>query len=270
MTENTTGEKPAREQRVELVLEALVIIAAMATIPLTYAESQGATGPLVTTADWGIWAIFTLEFVILYYYARDKRTYVRQSWLSIAIVIVSFPVLPYLLQLARLVRLIRLIRLVRLLRLAGATSIGLRALQRIFGRQGVLFVGTASIILVLAGGAALALLEPEVTDGGVGTGIWWALVTATTVGYGDVAPETVAGRAVGVMLMFLGIGIVGTLAASIAAYFIDPDESEELAELRKRVAELEDLNDRLDRIEVQQSRIEDLVRNGSGSEPENR
>jgi voltage-gated potassium channel len=116
---------------------------------------------------------------------------------------------------------------------------------------------------VLAGGAALALLEPEVTDGGVGTGIWWAIVTSTTVGYGDVAPESIPGRIVGVILMLLGIGIVGTLAASIAAHFIESDESDEsdeVKQLRERIADLEQVRDRLERIEESQNRIERLLK----------
>lgn len=248
-----------RRQRVEIWLEALVILAALATIPVTYAESRGVEGWPIVAGDWVIWTIFTLEFVVLYWFATDKRVYVRGNLLSVFIIIVSFPLLPSLLALARLIRLVRLVRLLRLLRLATVTTKGLRALQRIFGRQGVLFVGAASIILILAGGAALALLEPEVTDGGVGTGIWWAIVTATTVGYGDVAPETVAGRIVGVMLMLLGIGIVGTLAASIAAHFIDSDDGVEVEHLRERISELERVHDRLDRIEENQHRIEQLL-----------
>jgi voltage-gated potassium channel len=50
-------------------------------------------------------------------------------------------------------------------------------------------------------------------------GLWWAIVTATTVGYGDVTPHTLLGRLVAIILMFTGIGLIGTLTSSITAYF---------------------------------------------------
>lgn len=260
MNEQAIDSRATREQQIEHRLEILVIVAAVATIPVTFAESQGISGWPILTVDWAIWLIFTAEFVVLYRFAHDKRSYVKRSWLSIIIIVVSFPLLPYLLSLARLARLIRLMRLFRLMRLTAVTAVALEALNKIFGRQGVVFVGLSSVILILAGGAALALIEPEITEGGFTTGVWWAIVTATTVGYGDIAPQTSAGRIVGVMLMLLGIGIVGTLAASIAAYFVQQEDPEEVQNLKARIAELEDLDQRLERIEQQQERIEQLLR----------
>ena len=57
----------------------------------------------------------------------------------------------------------------------------------------------------------------------VGTALWWALATVTTVGYGDVTPVTAAGRGIGVLLMFVGIGVFGLFAANVAAYFIESE-----------------------------------------------
>jgi hypothetical protein len=131
----------SRRERIEQWLEGLVILAALATIPVTYAQAQGSQSWLVSVGDWVIWVIFALEFVVLYQFAVDKRSYLRGNLLSIFIVVVSFPLLPNLLALARLIRLIRLVRVLRLVRLASVTTKGLHALRRIFGRQGVLFIG---------------------------------------------------------------------------------------------------------------------------------
>jgi voltage-gated potassium channel len=257
MNHDELARQTNTRQRIEHWLEVLVIIAALATIPVTYIQARGDTSLELRIADWTIWAIFTMEYVVLLLFASNRRAYVRREWLVLMIIVVSFPLLPNLLALARMLRLVRVVRLLRLLRLAGVTARGLSALQRVFGRRGVLFMGVASIILVLAGGAAMTLLEPEATDQDIGTGLWWAIVTATTVGYGDVAPQTIAGRVVGVILMLLGIGIVGTLAASIAAYFVSTDEDDaEVTRLREQVARLEDINDRLDQIDERQQRIE--------------
>ena len=60
--------------------------------------------------------------------------------------------------------------------------------------------------------------EPEVRN--LGDGIWWALVTITTVGYGDITPLTTVGRVVASSLMFLGLGLIATITAIVSAKFI--------------------------------------------------
>jgi voltage-gated potassium channel len=52
-----------------------------------------------------------------------------------------------------------------------------------------------------------------------GTSVWWAIVTLTTVGYGDVYPITTAGRITGVVLMFSGVALIGVLAGTLATFF---------------------------------------------------
>ncbi|MEM8994771.1 MAG: ion channel [Acidobacteriota bacterium] len=73
------------------------------------------------------------------------------------------------------------------------------------------------LLLVVAGAIGLWQAEPEMN---LPDSIWWSIVTLTTVGYGDIAPQTLAGRAIGVVLMFFGIGILSMLTASIASIFV--------------------------------------------------
>lgn len=80
-------------------------------------------------------------------------------------------------------------------------------------------------------------------------GIWWALVTITTVGYGDFFPVTTAGRIVGGLLMVVGIGFVATLTASVAAHFVDEDEERLAADMKDLRSEVLALNAQLDAIQ---------------------
>jgi voltage-gated potassium channel len=73
------------------------------------------------------------------------------------------------------------------------------------------------LVIVIISGTAISWLEPEVT---FGSGIWWSIVTLTTVGYGDISPTTVGGRVIAILIMFFGIGLLGTLSASLAAIII--------------------------------------------------
>jgi voltage-gated potassium channel len=72
--------------------------------------------------------------------------------------------------------------------------------------------------VVFAGGIIIRQVEPEI--GTLADGFWWSLVTATTVGYGDIAPKTGEGRVLAVILMLVGIGTIGMITGSIATYFI--------------------------------------------------
>jgi hypothetical protein len=108
-----------RQQWIETWLEILVVIAALATIPVTYLQARGETGTDLLIADWTIWLIFTVEYLALMRFASNRREYARREWLPLFIIIVSFPLLPHLLALARLLRLVRLVRLFRLFRRHG-------------------------------------------------------------------------------------------------------------------------------------------------------
>ena len=85
-------------------------------------------------------------------------------------------------------------------------------------KRGLAYIVGITVILAIGFGILYGLIEEQ---GSIFDGIWWALVTITTVGYGDFFPVTTAGRIVGGLLMVVGIGFVATLTASVAAHFMD-------------------------------------------------
>lgn len=215
-------------------LEVLVILAALISVPLTIVEVNGQNGLSFQVADWAIWAVFATEYGLALALAESRRRYVATAWLSLLVVVVSFPLLPALFAVVRLARLIRLLRLVRL------AAFGARlmpALKSTLGRRGLVYVLALFLLLIVMAGAVMSLVEPQTVKGNMWDGMWWAVVTATTVGYGDIAPTSPPGRLVAVALMLFGIGLTATLAASVSAYFVKADQGG--ANLKEVVARLE-------------------------------
>jgi voltage-gated potassium channel len=84
-------------------------------------------------------------------------------------------------------------------------------------RENVINLLTVILVIVLSSGALIAFFEPGLS---FASGIWWSIVTLTTVGYGDISPSTAGGRILAILIMFFGIGLLGMLSASLATLLI--------------------------------------------------
>jgi voltage-gated potassium channel len=193
--------------------------------------------------DWCLWLVFLVEFVGMGLLADDRPTYVRRNWLGLAVVVISFPALPLLLSLVRLAYLLRLLNMLRLIVVVARC---LHALRVALGRPGLAYLAALTAILMFAASLVLLLVEPQTVQGDFWNAAWWTMVTATTVGYGDIVPATPYGRGLGIGLMVAGSGLVATLSAAISAYFVRQDlerddlrEAEEMDELRARLTRIE-------------------------------
>jgi voltage-gated potassium channel len=100
--------------------------------------------------------------------------------------------------------------------------------------EGLRDVAVLAMVTVLGGGAAFAAVQTN-QDLTTWDGVWWAVETVTTVGYGDTFPESDAGRAIAVVVMLVGIGFVALLTAAAAERFMRGREAElQRAELQER------------------------------------
>ena len=221
-----------------VALEIGVLLGAVATIPVTVLDELGTSGPVVLVADWAIWIVFVVDYVVGLTYSANRWQYARTHRLSAAVVIVSFPLLPTALALSRLTRLARIFPLLTLL---GVTARGMDSLSRILGRRGLAYMAMVTAMLVFAGGGSLAVLEPRTVQHGFWEGIWWAIVTVTTVGYGDITPESPGGRMVAILLMLSGVGLTSTISASVAAYFVAQESGLDLKTLSQKLDRIETL-----------------------------
>jgi voltage-gated potassium channel len=120
---------------------------------------------------------------------------------------------------------------------------------------------TATAIVVIGGGVAMWLFDHDEYPN-VWVGMWWALQTVTTVGYGDVTPKHPSGRIIGAFVMLEGIAFLTIIIAAITSTFVARAEAErDAAEAKEDKADerieaaLDDLRARLDRVESMLSRL---------------
>jgi voltage-gated potassium channel len=113
--------------------------------------------------------------------------------------------------------------------------------------EGVRDAGVLALLTILGGGAAFAAVEKS-QHLTAWDGVWWAMTTVTTVGYGDVSPETTGGRILAIVVMLVGIGFVAVLTAAAADRFMR-NRREAAAERDEVNAKLDELLSRLDSLE---------------------
>lgn len=209
---------------------------ALLTIPAIAIEQSGVGEPWDTLAivlNWAIWLAFVAEIVVMLRVVPDRGRWLRDHPLDVAIVILTPPFLPATLQAARVFRLLRLVRVLK----AGVL------VRRLASTEGVRDAAVLALVTVLGGGAAFSAVEKS-QNLSAWDGVWWALTTVTTVGYGDISPETDAGRIIAVVVMFAGIGFIAVLTASAAERFVRARQADD--DVRER---LDEVIARLDRIE---------------------
>ena len=117
-------------------------------------------------------------------------------------------------------------------------------------RGAAVVIGTSSIVITVGAGIAMTVVDRRHYPT-IGSGLWWAVQTVTTVGYGDHVPTTVAGRLVASLVMLFGIGFLTVITAAITSTFVSRSRVETRPAGDAPVAEqFRQLNERLERIEA--------------------
>jgi voltage-gated potassium channel len=221
--------------RVHTPLEPVVLAATLALIPVLILEADATTPGwqrVAKVANWIIWAIFVAELAAVLTFASRKRAALRAHWLDVAIVFLTVPLLNEALSWLRLARFIRLARFGVII------SRALQAEKRLTSGDSLRIAAMLTLAAVVIAGAAQSAVDTREYSS-LWDGVWWAVVTATTVGYGDIAPKTVQGRVIGIALMFVGIAFLSLLTASIASRFVKDDREDEHVEVMEALRQLQ-------------------------------
>lgn len=232
------------------LLEFPMLMAALWVSSAWYLSSQGMT--MHRAYDLAPWSLFVFETLLLTSLVNNKTLYLKTNWMNLVIIAMGLPLLWGLPSVGGALRLLRLLILLSLLKHVGSSLQQLLAGKRL----GPTLAGSS--IVVLMAGIFIAAIDPAIET--VSDGIWWAWVTVTTVGYGDMVPTSQVGRLFGGLLMLVGIALISLITASIAAWFISDREKEIAVSEHEGIQRLKQLEKQLHRLESKLDRLLDDTR----------
>lgn len=179
--------------------------------------------------DWAIWLFFVFETGFLTYLVRDRRRYLNSNWINLLIIIGGFPVIWGMTPYAAALRSLRLLFLLSLLFHVS------RTIREILSRNQLGMTLLVGLGIIVMAGTLIAGIDPGIDT--AWDGIWWAWVTVSTVGYGDIVPESPAGKIFGAVLILLGLGLFSLLTANFSAFFISREEDKVLEKEEELIRE---------------------------------
>jgi len=192
----------------------VLIVASIVAVCLDSVESYRASiGPALHFAEWLFTVLFAIEYVLRLVSVRYPWRYAR-SFFGVVDLLTVLPTPLSLLvpgaQSMLVVRVVRLLRVFRILKLASflwQATVLLEALRA--SRQKItVFLGAVLTLVVFAGALMYMVEGPEHGFDNIPRGMYWAIVTLTTVGFGDITPKTTLGQTIASGLMILGYGII--------------------------------------------------------------
>jgi voltage-gated potassium channel len=179
-------------------------------------------GVLLLRLEWFFTVLFTIEYILRLYSTRNLRAYVFSFYGLIDLfsilptyIAFLFPTVQYLIVI-RIMRVLRIFRILKLFRYLGEANLLYTAL---LGARRKIFVFLFTVLtLIIIFGALMFIIEgPENGFDSIPASIYWAIVTITTVGYGDISPQTPVGQFVASLAMICGYAIIAVPTGIIGA-----------------------------------------------------
>ena len=207
----STAQREAELDRLVRVTEIPLLLLSFVMIPLLIGPllwEMSETQEFVFLAlDGIIWAVFAIDLAVKFTVAPRKLAFLRSHWATVLIVLLPF---------ARPLRLLRLILFI---------TRAARGIHRLMNMNFLLVYAVG--LITISATVATSAEQGQGTIESFPDALWWSIVTATTVGYGDISPVTPLGRAVAVVLMLGGIGLFGALTANLASVLVRSEDNVE-------------------------------------------
>lgn len=197
----------------------------------------------------GLLVVFAVDYVIRLVLAKNRKVFLVQSAFDLLGIIPLHPVFAFF-RLGRLVRLIRYHHLFWRLRINSKWT---RAYHQFIYKTGFIYLFSFSVTIIVISAFLFSLTEKQ----SLANALWWAITTATTVGYGDETPHTAFGKIIASILMIGGVGFIGLLTSTISGFFTARGQQMATSQEDREQADLDQL---LAKIETLTVKVDDLQR----------
>ncbi|MQS75160.1 potassium channel family protein [Companilactobacillus halodurans] len=178
--------------------------------------------------------IFSFDYFVRLFLAPNKVKFLRKNIVDL-LAILPFNTIFNAFRIFRVVNIISLTKIFTLIRFIGTAGKLQKNAKKILKINGFFYlIIICGIVLVTA-----TIMYSLAENVSLSDSFWWAIVTASTVGYGDVAPKTLVGRLAAISLMIIGIGFIGTLTSTITSYFTQENNVESEDKLDKILVKLD-------------------------------
>jgi voltage-gated potassium channel len=208
--------------RFDLLLIAIILISILVVMLDSVQSIRARHGLLIDSLEWGFTALFTVEYLARLYCVRHPLRYATSFFgiidlLSIlpTYLALFFPEVHALLD-VRILRLIRIFRIFKLTQYIAEYQTLMQALHA-SRRKIMVFISMVLMIVLLLGTVMYVVEGPEHGFTSIPRAMYWAVVTITTVGYGDITPHTDMGRAIASVMMLLGWSILAVPTGIVTA-----------------------------------------------------
>jgi voltage-gated potassium channel len=218
----------------DIVLLAAIVASVLVVMLESVAEFKVKIGGWLVGLEWFFTILFTLEYLARLWVVNHKRKYV----LSFFGLIDLISILPTYLGLffigaqsllvIRSIRLLRIFRVLKLVKLLGASNTLVLAIRASQYKIAVFMIAVVTTVIIA--GTMMFLIEGEANGfTSIPKSIYWAIVTMTTVGYGDIAPQTTLGQTVASFIMILGYGIIAVPTGIVSSEMMSLKSKEKLS-----------------------------------------
>lgn len=192
---------------------ALAGLASLTILVLSYIPGFDVSRAPYLEIDIATLLIFSFDYFGRLYLATDKSKFFRHNIVDL-LAIMPFNTLFNAFRIFRIVNVIRFTKIFTLVRFIGTAGKMQKNAKKFLKINGFIYLTIICGIVLVTAAITYSLAE----GASLSNSFWWAIVTASTVGYGDVAPTTLVGRIAAISLMIVGIGFIGTLTSTITNY----------------------------------------------------
>ncbi len=215
-----------------LIVAILVSVSAIFLDSIKIIHDQYSNALLII--EWFFTLIFTVEYLLRLYCSPNPKAYYRSFYgiVDLLAILPSYIALfipgANLLLIIRLLRVLRIFRILKLLQYTGEANALWRSLL-MAKRKVLIFIFSVLIVVTIFGSLMYIIEGPEYGFTSIPRSIYWAIVTVTTVGYGDVTPHTILGQGIAALAMLTGYTIIAVPTGIISAELISEMQRERKA-----------------------------------------